>query len=91
MSLSECGRYANGVKRAKSRRRGGQATAAVVANAAGACAQNRCALIVGANRITTTVTTQDGATRSYVVTVTRAASRVEALSELVSSHAIPQR
>ena len=64
--------------------------AAVVANASGVCTTNRCALVVGTNRIT--VTAQDGVTtKSYVVTVMRAASRVEALSELVSSHAIPQR
>jgi len=46
----------------------------VVTNAAGVCAQNRCNLIVGTNRITATVTAQDGTTRkAYVVVVTRAA------------------
>ena len=46
--------------------------AVVVANASGVCAQNRCSLIVGTNRITTTVTAQDGVTKkAYVVVVTR--------------------
>ncbi|MCX6016943.1 MAG: cadherin-like beta sandwich domain-containing protein, partial [Chloroflexi bacterium] len=44
-----------------------------VSNAAGACAADACALDVGANVITVTVTAEAGvATRDYVVTVTRA-------------------
>ena len=60
--------------------------AVVVANASGVCAQNRCSLIVGTNRITMTVTAQDGVTRRpYVVVVTRAASNNTNLSGLALS------
>jgi hypothetical protein len=48
----------------------------VVTNASGVCASNKCTLIVGANRITTTVTAQDGTTKkAYVVVMTRRASK----------------
>ena len=44
-----------------------------VTNATGVCASNACALSVGANTITVTVTAEDGVTtKQYVVVVTRA-------------------
>ncbi|MCX6019417.1 MAG: cadherin-like beta sandwich domain-containing protein, partial [Chloroflexi bacterium] len=49
-------------------------------------AQNRCSLIVGTNRITVTVTAQDGVTvKRYVVVVTRAGSNNTNLSSLALS------
>jgi hypothetical protein len=58
----------------------------VVANAVGVCASNACALAVGVNAITVTVTAEDGVTtQDYVVTITRAASSDASLSELALS------
>ena len=45
-----------------------------VTNASGVCAGDACALSVGANTLTVTVTAADGAVRSYVLVVTRAAA-----------------
>ena len=59
---------------------------AVVSTSAGPCASNACALAVGENTITVTVTAQDAVTtRDYVLVVTRAASANAALSALALS------
>ena len=58
-----------------------------IATAAGPCVANLCALNVGANPVTATVTAEDGVTtREYVVIVTRALSSDAALSGLTLSN-----